>query len=61
MNIQLLLQTGILPRVPNFSVGSPITFLVHAARFTTGKEVISVWWSIHASETVYHDTTRRYS
>lgn len=43
MNIQLPLQTGILPRAPNFSVGSPITFLAGAARFTTRKEVISVW------------------
>lgn len=48
MNIQVLLQTDILPRAPNFSVGSPITFPAHAARFTTRKDVTSVWKSIHA-------------
>lgn len=48
MNIQVLLQTDILPRAPNFRVGSPITFLVHAARFTTREDVISVQKSIHA-------------
>lgn len=48
MNIQVLLQTDILPRAPNFRVGSPITFLAHTARFTTREDVISVGESTQA-------------
>jgi hypothetical protein len=63
MNIQLLLQTDILPRAPNFSIGSPITFLAHTARFTTREEVISAWYRVYMLTSlsgVYHGTTRRY-